>query len=316
MKVTVLMPMKNAANFVQDAVASILKITSIPLQLIIIDDGSTDQSRQVVSSIKDERILIIDGPQKGIAECMNAGLKFALGDFIMRCDADDLYPDDRLEFQSQWLANHPDYIAICGGFEMMNKAGESIATPFSATTDDGVDISSELMHGVLRTSLCTFCIRKEAILQISGFRSYFETAEDIDFAFRLGEVGKILFFKKNFYYYRIHDSSKTHTQASQRRVFFDEVAKLFAIQRLETGTDDLSEEKPPLPVDNIGDINSADQHTMELMIGNAWRKYTINHRKEAVRICLQILRYFPMKKTAWITAFKVIIKIIKNYLKF
>ena len=101
--VSVVIPMKNAEPYVREAVESVLKQEGVELEVIVVEDGSTDQSEAVVRSIDDPRIRIIPGPQKGIAAAFNAGLTEAKGEFVARCDADDVFPPGRLA----WLLPRP-----------------------------------------------------------------------------------------------------------------------------------------------------------------------------------------------------------------
>jgi len=307
-QVTVLMPMKNAAPFVADAIHSVLNETKVALELIIINNGSTDNSREIVTAIKDSRIIILDAPQIGISECLNLGLEKATGNLVMKCDADDLFAFNKIEMQTNWFRDNPEYIAVCGGYEMMGRTGEIISRPFNYNSTDMLDISEELNNGILRTSLCTFCIRRDAINIIGGFRPYFETAEDIDFAFRLGQTGKVAFIPNCVYQYRIHNESITHTQPSPRRVFFEEAAKLFAFERRTSGADALAKGIPPLPPMNSSNATNAEQHVHALLVGEAWRRYKNNDLKAALRTCGQLIAGHPNKLLTWKTVFKILTK--------
>ena len=99
MLVTVIMPMRNAAPYVKEAISSILQCHTINIELLVIDDGSTDNSREIVTAMPDRRIRLLNGPRNGISNCLNVGIKEARGDYIMRCDADDRYPAGRIESQ-------------------------------------------------------------------------------------------------------------------------------------------------------------------------------------------------------------------------
>src|SRR4051812_22597348 len=101
--------MKNAEPFVRAAGESGVAQHDVDLEVIVIDDGSTDRSSVIVREIADPRIRIIPGPRKGISAAFNAGLAEAKGEYLARCDADDLYPPDRLAWQLAFLNGHPDF---------------------------------------------------------------------------------------------------------------------------------------------------------------------------------------------------------------
>ena len=126
-RVTVLVPMHNAEPYVVQTLLSVLVEMDVDVEVLVINDKSTDQSLERVLSVHDQRIRIVDGPGVGISACLNTGLASARGDIIMRCDADDLYPAGRISRQVTWLDDNPQYGAVCGGFSTIDKAGRLIA---------------------------------------------------------------------------------------------------------------------------------------------------------------------------------------------
>ncbi len=107
--VTVLMPVYNARKHVREAVDSILMQTFRDFEFLILDDGSTDSTPEIIQSYTDPRIRFIwNGENKGIAEVLNQGIAQASCDLIARMDADDISYPDRLEKQVGFFASHPD----------------------------------------------------------------------------------------------------------------------------------------------------------------------------------------------------------------
>jgi len=89
--VSVIMPMRNARPFVADALRSVLAQGGAELEVIVVDDGSTDGSGDIVRAMSDPRLRMVQGPAKGIAAAFNTGLAAARGELLARCDADDYY---------------------------------------------------------------------------------------------------------------------------------------------------------------------------------------------------------------------------------
>src|SRR6266446_6889759 len=110
--VSVLMPMRNAEAFVRAALDSVLKQTLTELEGVAVNSGSTDGSVAVVKGLSDPRSRLVEGPPRGIAATLNAAIAAAQGDIVARCDADDLFPPERLERQVRWLTEHPEFGAI------------------------------------------------------------------------------------------------------------------------------------------------------------------------------------------------------------
>src|SRR5687767_11717891 len=104
--VSVIVPTRNARAYVVDALRSILE-PLLRLEIIVVDDGSTDGSADVIRALNDARVRIVPGPRAGISAAMNAGIEAARGQYVARCDADDLYPPNRLTRQTIWLSQNP-----------------------------------------------------------------------------------------------------------------------------------------------------------------------------------------------------------------
>lgn len=305
--VTVIMPMRNAGTFVDRALASILQECGVPLEVVVVDDGSTDGSADRVRAIADPRVRLIPGPQQGIAAALNTGLAEAKGEIFMRCDADDLYASGRIQQQVEWLMEHPDFVAICSGYTAIAPAGwEVISFPCGPKAEE---ITKELQQGMTRTHLCTYAIRMPAIDALGGFRPYFSTAEDIDFQLRLGELGKVWYTPTTSYYYRLHNTSITHTQSLTEQEFFKSSAREFQRQRLTQGSDDLQRGRPPVSIPPTpGPIFSCEQHIHGLLIGSAWGKHTEGQKLEAIKAGLRATITYPTYFESWRNLFFLFVK--------
>lgn len=122
-RVTVLMPMRNAGAFVAGAVASILKQSERDFRFLIIDDGSDDESLNIVERIADEHIeLARDGHRRGLAARLNWGLDRADTEFVARMDADDLAAPQRLSRQLAFMEANPT-VGICGSWYISLESG-------------------------------------------------------------------------------------------------------------------------------------------------------------------------------------------------
>lgn len=301
------MPMRNAGAFVARALASILQEGEVPLEVLVVDDGSTDSSVNRVRAIADPRVRLIAGPQEGIAAALNAGLAQARGEILMRCDADDLYAPGRIRQQVMWLMDHPEFVAICSGYTAIAPAGwEIIPFPCGPKAEE---ITKELQQGVTRTHLCTYAIWMQAVKAIGGFRPYFGTAEDIDLQLRLGELGKVWYTPNTSYYYRLHNTSITHTQSLPEQEFFKSAAQEFQQQRLTRGRDDLQQGCPPaLSAPVAGPVFSSEQHIHGLLIGLAWTKHTEGQKLQALKIGLRAAIVYPTYFKSWRNLFILFLK--------
>ena len=301
-RVSVLMPMRDPGRFVEEAVRSVLSQDGADLELLVVDDGSTDGSRAFVDGLSDPRVRVIDGPRSGIAACMNRALEAARGAVVMRCDADDAYPPGRILAQLDFLRRHPGFVAVCGPFAWMSQAGEPLGSPRVAPQAGGDDVSGDILAGRLRTHLCTFAFRRSALADVGSFRPFFQTAEDIDFQLRLAAAGRVGFLPADAYLYRLHDASVTHTQASALREFFEATAHAMARDRLATGADALMRgETVALPAPPRGGhrADRSARQVSQLLVGEAWRRFLARDRSGALRTAWRAVMASPGHADAW-----------------
>lgn len=113
-RVSVVMPVYNAARFVAAAVESVLAQTFSDFEFIVIDDDSTDESLSVVRRCRDPRLHIVSRPHQGVVATMNAALELCRGDLVARADADDLNVRERLDRQVAFFDCHPEVVALGG----------------------------------------------------------------------------------------------------------------------------------------------------------------------------------------------------------
>jgi glycosyltransferase involved in cell wall biosynthesis len=301
-RVSVLMPMRNPGVFLLPAVRSVLEQDYRELELIVIDDGSTDGSRECIAALDDARIVLVDGPRSGIPACLNAGLDRVSGRIVMRCDADDLYPAGRISAQVAWLDRHPEFIAVCGPFSMLDPGGAVVAAPFHGQTEVRLDGAERILDGRLRTHFCAFAFRHDVLNRAGRFRAFFETAEDIDFVLRLAEVGAIAYLPGDAYLYRLHGASITHTQASVRRRFFEGAAYEMSADRRTVGSDALMRGQPPAPPVHDAQRDralSARLHMAQMLVGESWAAFGRGDRARARLQAWRAIAARPRHGPAW-----------------
>ncbi len=306
-KISIIMPMRNAAAYVREAVTSLLAQDWENLEIVVVDDGSTDNSASIVNSLKDTRIKLVPGPKRGIAAALNAGLAAATGELFCRCDADDWYPQNRLGRQAKLLLDRPELGAVCGTFTMVAASGKRITDQIWAT--DATEISDEIKSGVGRTHFCTFMVRMEIIRKLGGFRDYFIGTEDSDFILRLGEVCKVWYEPTLCYLYRLHGESITHTQPSSQRNFLERTMVEFQKQRLATGADDLMRGNPPaLPTNLASDAERTHDQVQHVLLGQAWKQHAAGRRWCAIKSGFRAVMSQPRTVSAWRSWVALIVK--------
>jgi glycosyltransferase involved in cell wall biosynthesis len=175
-KVTVLMPAYNAGKYIGEAIASVLKQSFGDFELLIINDGSTDDTLKIIHSFHDARIVVINQENKGIAAALNVGLKLARAPYIARFDADDICYADRLKIQYEFITAYPEYNIIGSAADYMDVNGNFIFTQHPAG-----HLNEEIQQ--LKYTICPFIhssvfYKKEQIIKNGGYNEHAYTFED------------------------------------------------------------------------------------------------------------------------------------------
>ena len=297
-QVSIIIPMRNAQDFISRTLKAILSETQTSLEVIVVNDCSTNSSLDRVASFKDTRLRVFEGPNRGISACLNEGLGRVRGSIVMRCDADDIYPKHRISEQVRWLDEHPGFDAVCGSFSTIDVKGKQLAD--MPCGSEPVEVTNELIMGLTRTHLGSYAIRSSLIAKVQGFREYFETAEDIDFQLRLSAHGRIGYVPSIWYLYRIHASSITHMQQTDRRLFFETTAADFQHQRRLTGADNLDRGLAGTPRHSKEPTHfSSKQHIQGVLFGRAWNEHKNGNWLDALVVGVRALKANPASLEAW-----------------
>jgi GT2 family glycosyltransferase len=309
--VSIIVPMYNTEKYIHDTLVSILQERSTFIEVIVVNDKSSDGSLGRVQEFDDRRLKVIEGPGCGAPGAMNAGLASVNGSIIMICDADDLYPAGRISQQIRWLNDHPDCDAVCGSYSTIDSGGNLVAR--MQCGDSPVEITDELINGKLRTSFCTYAVRSSLIQKVGKFREFFKSSYDIDFQLRLGEAGRIAYVPEDWYFYRIHPSSITHSQPDSVRRSFEQKAFELQRQRRTSGLDDLqrgcSLSSPS--VDRSAPLSAVD-HIQGQLLGRAWREHGAGKRGLALRTGVRALAANPLNMGAWKSMVALALKPLPN----
>jgi glycosyltransferase involved in cell wall biosynthesis len=123
MKVSVIIPTYNYAAYVREAIDSVLAQTVQDFHIVVVDDGSTDETPAILATIHDPRIEVIRTENRGICAACNEGLARARGEFIGFLGADDRWRPEKLERQLRMMDAEPDLVAVMTNFVRFNEKG-------------------------------------------------------------------------------------------------------------------------------------------------------------------------------------------------
>lgn len=202
--VSVIMPVYNTAEYLDEAVQSILGQTLDDFEFIIIDDGSTDGSADMLDRYPDKRIKVIHQPNSGIVASLNRGIELAQGKYIARMDSDDISLPDRLAKQIAFMESHPA-VGICG--TACRLFGDEYGITKPKTRSD--EIKSWLLFGPCMAHP-TVVMRRDLIVKHSlRYDSEFEKAEDYELWIRFSRHCEMANIPEPLLLYRVHASQVT-----------------------------------------------------------------------------------------------------------
>lgn len=173
------------------AIESILTQTFRDFEFIIVNDGSTDSSLEIIHRFqeKDSRITILDLPHQGITKSLNSAIGIVQGKYIARMDADDISMPARFEKQYQYMEAHPE-IAVCGsGALIIDEDGDVIRKDRVVCSHENIE--KRHLSGKCSLKHSSVIIRTDILRKVNGYNEELPYAQDFDLWFRIGEIGKL-----------------------------------------------------------------------------------------------------------------------------
>lgn len=214
--VSVIFSVYNGAPYLKEAVASVLNQTFDNFEFIIVDDGSTDATAQILDTFTDNRIIRLRNEKNlGLVQSLNNALALAQGEFIARMDADDISHPDRFQKQLFYLEQHPEIGVLGSAMIQVDEHGQPISTLMPPLKHEAV-----LWHTLFGCAIfhATVMMRRKELADVGGYDINFLHSEDLDLWSRLFGKTKFANLPEVLYTRRLHRKSVISTQfASQYR---------------------------------------------------------------------------------------------------
>lgn len=211
--ISAVMPVFNGARYLKYAIESILAQTYRNFELIIVNDGSTDKSAELIGNYAscNEIINFISySGNRGCVSAMTLGLAQAKGKFVTFADCDDVSSSDRFEKQIEHLTRNQDLVLLGSNVAVIDPFGNSLQNLVTMPEEHN-EIVQLLLTGGWPIVQPTTLIRREAIEAIGGIRSCYGSHWDHDMFLRLSEIGKLGNLPKKLYSYRLHFNNQSHS---------------------------------------------------------------------------------------------------------
>ena len=185
--VSAIMPVRNRAGIIADAIRSVIGQTHVRWELIVVDDGSTDNTADVVRGLAaaDPRIRLIEQAPSGVCAARNNGLEHSAGEYVAFIDSDNAWLPRYIELSLPAFVDS-NVVAAHAAAELINEHGERSFLAMSGDHDD-------LVNGGNFVDLNTLIARRSAVVEIGGFDNDLKRWVDFDLAIRLSAIGQLRF---------------------------------------------------------------------------------------------------------------------------
>lgn len=221
LSISVVIPSYNCEKYIGRAIDSVLNQTYQAMECIVVNDGSTDNTREIVASYAD-RVILVEQANQGASAARNAGIARAKGEYIAFLDADDYWHPSKLEKQARLLQDHPHLVLVSTRLARHEQEDSDRlqddalrAQPYSS---DIADIHTDLLALLQNPYLGTpsVLVRADRAREVGGFDTTLPAAEDLDFYFKVCRNGSYARIKQPLTIVEIRKGSLTHTQPGYR----------------------------------------------------------------------------------------------------
>ncbi len=305
--VSVIMPAYNARAYLRQAVLSVLEQDYPNVELIVVDDGSTDGTDQEAERYG-ERVHLLRQKNRGPAAARNLGIRHAKGDLIAFLDADDVWLPGKLSAQVAQLQQHPDVGLVYGGFvRWESKADGSFDPPPPPAAEDSkvplVDAHSGwIYHELLLDNIVhiiTAMVRRTVVDELCGLDEQLPTGEDYDFWLRLSRFCRVHKLNRTLAYYRIHTASITRIPRPENNEYRVLARTLEAFG--PTGPDGVGVPQNKLTARLFG-----------LCFVHGYFHYWQGEPLVARSAFRQAIRHDPWRPKAWVYVFLAVVKSLRR----
>lgn len=191
--VSVIIPTYNRGHRLPASVQSVLDQTHDNLEVIVVDDGSTDDTEEIVRSIQDDRVKYLRLEKNGgVSRARNAGVSLARYDLIAFNDSDDLWHPDKLEVQLNYWREHPEDVLVYCAYKVDVPGGGIVRIPSAGEEPD--TLSGDIFYYLLLRPAIgtpTMILRKDLFEKTGGFDTAYPVMEDWELTVRLARMGTI-----------------------------------------------------------------------------------------------------------------------------
>lgn len=223
---TVVVACHDQERFVAETIESVLAQTLVDREIVVVDDGSTDRSPEILARYRD-RIRIVRQENRGVASAWNAGIRAAGGERIAFLAADDAWKPEALERIDAAFEAHPEAGLVAIAAEGMDVGGRPTGKRYGKTTPGPWYSTVSLLSGD-SGGASWFAVRRSALDRVGHYDESLRSAEECDLLLRLSFATRLLAVREPLLRYRIHAGSLSRDRRTNARCWLRILAKLEA----------------------------------------------------------------------------------------
>ncbi|MGB8644426.1 MAG: glycosyltransferase [Anaerolineae bacterium] len=232
-RISVVITTYNRPTLMCEAIASVLAQTMRDFELIVVDDGSTDNTRETVQSFGDKRIVYIHQENRGLAEARNTGIRASKGEWVAFLDDDDLFLPDKLECQAQLIEQQPDVGMVTGGVLYIDQEGKTWEALEPWKFGRGLNQIETWLFDIPSVPSAVM-VKREWFDRAGYFDAGLPGIEDGDMWLRLVGAGcRIGCVKSMICAYRLHATNMTRKTVEMKKGLVEVLDKFFADKERE-----------------------------------------------------------------------------------
>jgi glycosyltransferase involved in cell wall biosynthesis len=207
--ISVIIPLYNKCNSISSTISSVLSQTFQNFEIIVVNDGSTDNGASIVSGIEDNRITIINQENNGVSSARNNGITKANSAFIALLDADDLWCPSFLDDMSKFILEYPNASLYGCGYSFQNAGSNIISTDLGLPVNfkGVIDYFENAKSNTLFTS-SSVVFKKQDFIEIGGFDARLSRGEDIDLWIKFALYKQVAFYNKSLVIYKLDTENR------------------------------------------------------------------------------------------------------------
>jgi glycosyltransferase involved in cell wall biosynthesis len=215
------MPNFNKAGYIPSAIKSVLSQTFSNLELIIVDDSSTDGSLKIMAEFakEDSRVILVSQPfRKGVSSCINAGIRISRSDVVTFIGSDDVYSPDKLDMQYRALGEERTPVVVYGDWWLMDELGNRLPPlRWEYCRKTGM-ILKDVLAGVDVGAKALIMLPKKCFDLVGFFDESLPFSEDFDMVLRLARNYRFKYLDEQLYGYRQYPGTTTNTMTRRQRL--------------------------------------------------------------------------------------------------